>query len=79
VSAGSTESAIALAVERWAQIHPFDLEPHLWETLFAEHRAGDILYAISKTKHTRDTRPEVIYTSLLHWLKLLEKPRVTIS
>jgi hypothetical protein len=73
--AGSIESAIELAIERWAQIHPFDLDPETWEKLFAEHRSGDVLQAIRRTASTRDKRPAVVYSSFLHWLNLAEKDR----
>jgi hypothetical protein len=76
VNAGTVASAITLAEQRWAQLHAFDLEAHLWTKLFAEHDPGTILYAIAKTSKTRDTRPEIIYASLIHWIEILEKPPV---
>lgn len=76
MNAGTVASAIELAELRWAKIHSFDLEPELWNKLFAEHDPGTILYAIAKTSRTRDTRPEVIYSSLIHWIEILEKPPV---
>lgn len=79
MTAGINESAIALAKQRWAAIHPFDLEPELWEQLFSEHRAGDILQAIRKTATTRDRQPALLYKSLLYWLAIMGKQRVVPS
>ena len=53
--------AIALAKQRWAAIHSFDLDPETWERLFREHRPGNVLQAIRATRDTRDPEPAKRY------------------
>jgi hypothetical protein len=72
---GSVEQAIELAKVRWAAIWPFDLDADAWETLFAEHRATDILQAIKQTRQTRAKDPAAVFQSLLYWLGRLERER----
>jgi hypothetical protein len=73
MNAGSTESAITLAIERWAKLHPFDLPLETWQQLFADHRPGDILQAIRKTSKSHSTDPAIVYRGLLHWITLFER------
>ena len=72
---GSIEQALQLAKTRWAILHSFDLDVATWESLFAEHRATDVLEAIRKTKRTTATEPADIYRSLIFCLTRLEQDR----
>src|ERR1017187_1275909 len=55
---GTRDAALELTQQRWAQFHPFDLDPETWNRLFSEHEPGIILEAIKLTKDTRDSHPE---------------------
>jgi hypothetical protein len=70
---GTTLQAVTLAKARWAQIWPFDLADETWLQLFAEHRPGDVLEAIRKTRQTRDRKSEKVYRGLLFWIDTLER------
>ena len=70
--------AIVLAKERWAT-HAFDLAPETWETLFQDHHPGDVLQAISKTRSTRDPRPEKVFEGLIYWINRFEAERTRIN
>ena len=76
---GTLDDAIVLAKSRWTALHPFDLSEENWEQLFQDHNALDVLTAISKTRHTHDSRPEKIYLSLLFWLGRLEAERLAAN
>ena len=73
---GSVEQARALAIERWGKLHDFDLDEQTWNMLFEQHRPGEVLEAIHKTKFTRDKKIEAVYQSFLYWLKVVESNRL---
>jgi hypothetical protein len=72
---GTPTQARQLAVQRWAEIWPFDLDASAWESLFAGHHGTDILEAIRRTRHTRAQEPPAVFRSLLYWLSRLETER----
>jgi hypothetical protein len=70
---------IDLAKARWAALHAFDLADETWLDLFDTYKAGSILQGIRLTSKTRDTRPEIIYQSLLHWIRINESNATSIN
>jgi hypothetical protein len=70
---GTTQQAIALAKQRFAQHFPFDLDDATWQRLFDAHSSGDILEAVKKSGTTRDRRPEKVFESLIYWIEKLER------
>ncbi|MFZ0322338.1 MAG: hypothetical protein WAL56_24640, partial [Candidatus Sulfotelmatobacter sp.] len=73
---GTKAEAIELAKVRWAQQWSFDLEETIWESLFAEYKAGEILTAIRKTAGTRNPAPDAAYRALLYWTNRLQADRL---
>ena len=72
---GTIEQGIELAKQRWAAIHPFDLDPAMWLQLASEHRPSDVLEAIRRTQSTRAKEPPIVLHSLMYWLSRLERER----
>jgi hypothetical protein len=70
---------MALAIERWAKLHPFDLPLETWEQLFSQHRPGDILQAIRKTANVHSTDFGIVCRGLLHWITTFERERTAFT
>jgi hypothetical protein len=79
ISQGSIAQARALAIERWRRLHDFDLDDQTWNLLFEQHRPGEVLQAIHKTRFTHDKHVEAVYQSLMYWLNVLESDRLSKS
>lgn len=71
----TTQQAIELAKQRWAQHHNFDLHDETWMQLFTAHFPGDVLEAIHRTARTRDPRPERVFATLEYWVQRFEAER----
>jgi hypothetical protein len=72
---GTTEQARTLAIQRWAALHPFDLEPSMWDELFQTYHCADILQAITRTKETRSQKPDIVYSRFQFLLEHLTSQR----
>jgi hypothetical protein len=72
---GTRQEAKELALQRWAGMHRFDLEPEVWDSIFESHNPADVLQAIADTKHTRSRQPSVVYERLLFCLESLATRR----
>ena len=55
------ETAIQLAKQRFAALHPFDLADETWEQLFSDHRPGFVLEAIRQT--SKNVTDQKLFTS----------------
>ena len=75
MDAGTIMEATELAKQRWAAIHPFDLDPDAWERLFQGRRPTDVLEAIRRTRGTLAKEPDKVYQSLIYWLGRVAKER----
>jgi hypothetical protein len=75
MNAGSTESAIVLAKQRWQQHFAFDLDADTWSRLFVDFDGRDVLQAITVTKRfTHSAKPATVYSRFEQVLKgLVEK------
>ena len=73
------DDAVLLAKQRWAAAHPFDLETEVWERLFSQFVAGDILQAITLSRQTRSPLPPIIFQRFEETLARLAEKRATGS
>jgi hypothetical protein len=51
------QDAIALAKQRWARFHTFDLDDNTWFQLFSTHRPGCVMQAITLSRNAKDADP----------------------
>jgi hypothetical protein len=51
---GTREQGLALAKERWAALHCFDLDEETWQRLYASHHVCDVLQALTETRKLRN-------------------------
>ena len=72
---GTVRDALPLAKQRWAGIHPFDLDDQTWVSIFQRFNPCDILEAVSSTRHTYSRDPATIHQRFEYLLERLANKR----
>jgi hypothetical protein len=79
IGPGTTDDAITLAKQRWADCMMFDLDDSTWAELFSEYNPGDILQAIRGLRRNRTADPGEVFEYFESRVRKLSDQRTQYS